>query len=148
MYSENLPAKGPQRLSGDSYEAIHPELKGVNPEDYPDINKLSILADVAPYSREYNIFRQAVASQSEDNTEMRIEYERILERVRQTKESVIRMQDRVSPSCRNQKPRTRSREEPATSLPTCRQESDAGTGTLCCVCLPILASTVARHLAG
>jgi hypothetical protein len=26
----------------------------VNPEDYPDINKLAILADVAPYSREYN----------------------------------------------------------------------------------------------
>ena len=28
--------------------------KGINPEDYPDIHKLRILADVAPYSREYN----------------------------------------------------------------------------------------------
>ena len=95
--------QGFARLPGAGYEAIHPELKELNPEDYPDIHKLSILADVAPYSREYNIFRQAVANQAEDNTEMRIEYERILERVRQTKESVIRMDDQVSPSCLNQK---------------------------------------------
>ena len=26
----------------------------MNPEDYPDIHKLRILSDVAPYSREYN----------------------------------------------------------------------------------------------
>ena len=36
-----------------SDEALHPELKGLNPEDYPDIHKLRILSDVAPYSREY-----------------------------------------------------------------------------------------------
>jgi hypothetical protein len=46
--------QGFARLPGAGYEAIHSELKGVNPEDYPDIYKLSILADVAPYSREYN----------------------------------------------------------------------------------------------
>jgi hypothetical protein len=45
---------GYARLPGAGYGAIHPELKGVDPEDYPDIHKLSILADVAPYSREYN----------------------------------------------------------------------------------------------
>ena len=28
-------------------------LEGLNPEDYPDIHKLRILSDVAPYSREY-----------------------------------------------------------------------------------------------
>jgi hypothetical protein len=41
-------------MPGAGYEALHPELKGVDPEDYPDIHKLRILADVAPYSREYN----------------------------------------------------------------------------------------------
>ena len=46
--------QGFARLPGAGYEAIHPELDGVDPEDYPDINKLAILADVAPYSREYN----------------------------------------------------------------------------------------------
>jgi hypothetical protein len=60
--------QGFARLPGAGYEAIHQELKGMNPEDYPDIHKLAILADVALYSREYNIFRQTVAQQSEDST--------------------------------------------------------------------------------
>jgi len=46
--------QGFARLPGKGYEALHPELDGTNPEDYPDINKMAILADVAPYSREYN----------------------------------------------------------------------------------------------
>ena len=45
--------QGYARLPGAGYEALHPELQGLDPEDYPDINKLAILADVAPYSREY-----------------------------------------------------------------------------------------------
>ena len=45
---------GYARLPGAGYEALHPELKGLNPEDYPDIQKLRILSDVAPHSREYN----------------------------------------------------------------------------------------------
>jgi len=44
---------GYARLPGAGYDALHPELKGLNPEDYPDIHKLRILSDVAPYSREY-----------------------------------------------------------------------------------------------
>ena len=44
-----------------------------------------------PYSREYNTYRQKVGKQAQDNTELQIEYEKILERVRQTKASVIRM---------------------------------------------------------
>jgi len=35
------------RLPGAGYEAPRPELKGLNPEDYPDIHKLCILSDVA-----------------------------------------------------------------------------------------------------
>jgi hypothetical protein len=46
--------EGYARLPGAGYAALHPELKDVNPEDYPDIHKMAILADVAPYSREYN----------------------------------------------------------------------------------------------
>ena len=80
-------------LPGAGYEAIHPELKGVNAEDYPDIHKLAILADVAPYSREYNKWRQKVGAKACGNTELEIEYEKILRRVKQTWESVIRMKD-------------------------------------------------------
>lgn len=105
--------EGYARLPGAGYEAIHPELKGLNPEDYPDIHKLAILGDVAPYSREYNIFRQKVGNDSQDSTELRIEYEKILDRVRQTRESVIRMENQGSPSCRTQNPsRARAGERP------------------------------------
>lgn len=55
---------------------------------------MAILADVAPYSSEYNTYRQRVGKQAENNTELEIEYEKILNRVKKTRESVIRMQDR------------------------------------------------------
>src|SRR5664279_2508045 len=86
--------EGYARLPGAGYEALHPELKDVNPEDYPDIHKMAILADVAPYSREYHTYRQKIGKQAQGNTELEIEYEKILKRVKQTRESVIRMQDR------------------------------------------------------
>src|SRR3954447_12805798 len=76
--------EGYARLPGAGYEAIHPELEGVNPEDYPDIHKMAILADVAPYSREYHTYRQKVGKQAQGNTELEIEYERILNRVKKT----------------------------------------------------------------
>jgi hypothetical protein len=86
--------EGYARLPGAGYAALHPELKDVNPEDYPDIHKMAILADVAPYSREYHTYRQKIGKQAQGNTELEIEYEKILKRVKQTRESVIRMQDR------------------------------------------------------
>jgi hypothetical protein len=57
---------------------------------------MAILVDVAPYSREYNTYRQRVGRQAQTNndTELEIEYEKILNRVKQTRESAIRMQDR------------------------------------------------------
>ena len=125
---------GYARLPGAGYEALHPELKGVVPEDYPDINKLSILVDVAPYSREYNLYRQNVASQAGNNTELEIELGKIVDRVRQTKESSITMDSRrftapveeiegtvdsasgqVSSSCRNQRT-SRAGAEPSPAL--------------------------------
>jgi len=83
--------QGFARLSGAGYAALHPELKDVDPEDYPDIHKMAILADVAPYSREYHNIRQRVAQQAKGDTELEIEYEKIMNRVKQTRESVIRM---------------------------------------------------------
>ena len=83
---------------GAGYEALHPELEGMNPEDYPDIHKMAILADVAPYSAEYHTYRSRVAKQAQGNTELEIEYEKILTRVKKTRESVIRMTTGTSPS--------------------------------------------------
>ena len=55
---------------------------------------MSILADVAPYSREYNTYRLKVGKQAQGDTELQIEYDKILDRVRQTRESVVRMAHR------------------------------------------------------
>lgn len=45
------------RLPGEGYAALNPELKGIDPEDYPDIHKYKILADVAPTSRKTMQFK-------------------------------------------------------------------------------------------
>lgn len=83
--------EGYARLPGAGYEALHPELKGINPEDYPDITKLRILADVAPYSREYQRYASRVRSAARDNPGLEAEYETIAAQVRQTKESTLQV---------------------------------------------------------
>jgi hypothetical protein len=111
---------GYARLPGKGYEAVHPEIAGINPEDYPDIAKLRILSDVAPYSREYNTFRQKVASEAQHDTQLQIELDKIIDRVRQTKESSIRMADRhFTRSFRpasHKNPRARASAEPLSYL--------------------------------
>jgi hypothetical protein len=86
--------EGYARLPGAGYAALHPELEGVDPEDYEDITKLSILGDVAPYSREYNRIRSIVEKQSHADTELRSRYEQIAEQVRQTKDSTLQVDER------------------------------------------------------
>ena len=86
--------EGYARLPGAGYAAIHPELEGIDPEDYPDITKLSILGDVAPYSREYNRIRAIVEKHSRGDAELRSRYEQIVEQVRQTKESTLSVDER------------------------------------------------------
>jgi hypothetical protein len=86
--------EGYARLPGAGYAALHPELEGINPEDYPDITKLSILGDVAPYSREYNRIRASVEKHSRGDAELRSRYEQIVDQVRQTKESTLSVDER------------------------------------------------------
>jgi hypothetical protein len=47
--------EGETRLPGAGYAALHPELEGVAPEDYPVFHRFAILADIAPYSDKYKI---------------------------------------------------------------------------------------------
>lgn len=51
---------GEYRLPGAGFEALHPELKGMDPDAYPDIYKYSILADVASQSVEFHQLRQSL----------------------------------------------------------------------------------------
>ena len=86
--------EGFARLPGAGYEALHPEVAGLKPEDYPALTKMEILADVAPYSVEYRRMEAAVRRRLGDDTEHRIEYEKIVARVKAMKESVVRTDDR------------------------------------------------------
>jgi hypothetical protein len=54
--------RGEMRLPGPGYEALHPELEGLDPEDYPEFYRFKILADVAPYSQEYKAYNKRMSA--------------------------------------------------------------------------------------
>jgi hypothetical protein len=83
--------EGYARLPGAGYTALHPELEGINPENYPDIDKLAILGDVAPYSREYNHLKGKIGKAIGDDVELRARFEQISDRVQQTKDSTLQV---------------------------------------------------------
>lgn len=52
-YSTFRGGGGSHRLPGSGYAAHHPELAGIDPEDYTPLHRVKILGDVAPWSPEY-----------------------------------------------------------------------------------------------
>jgi len=59
--------EGEYRLPGSGYAARYEELKGVNPEDYPDIHKYRILGDVAPFSKEFKSISEKMDNLAKGN---------------------------------------------------------------------------------
>jgi hypothetical protein len=57
---------GEGRLPGAGYSALHPELRGVDPEAYPLLFRYAILSDVAPLSAEYNMTKKLVYQRRAD----------------------------------------------------------------------------------
>lgn len=51
---------GEARLPGPGYASLHPELRGVDPEEYPLIARMAILGDIAPASIEYRRMQEQV----------------------------------------------------------------------------------------
>lgn len=86
--------EGSARLPGPGYAALHPELEGLKPEAYPDMARYKILADVAPYSKEYLIYKSRIREQAQKDTRIAIEFERTEDQVRQMKESTVQFQQR------------------------------------------------------
>ena len=74
--------EGYYRLPGKGLEARYEELKGLDPEDYPDIYKFKVLADVAPGSSQYNALRGKLQNASLQGRDLQI----FEEAERQTKE--------------------------------------------------------------
>ncbi len=60
--------QGYERLPGDGYAAVHKELKGIDPADYPDIFKFKILSDVAMGSDEYYEYKDKFAAKAKDGS--------------------------------------------------------------------------------
>lgn len=86
--------EGGARLPGRGYAALHPELSGLKPEEYPDVYRYKILADVAPWSKEYMIYRAKVRSQAQRDDRLTIEFAHTEDQVRQMKESTLKFQQR------------------------------------------------------
>jgi hypothetical protein len=86
--------EGGARLPGPGYAALHPELEGINPVDYPALTRYKILADVAPWSKEYMIYKAQIRKQAQKDTRLQIEYDHIENQVRQMKESTVQFGQR------------------------------------------------------
>ena len=74
------------RMPGSGFAALNPEVEGLDPEDYPLAYRLKILADIAPWSPEYDsTLKRAMASRDSlpENQQMMIQT--IREQVRQRK---------------------------------------------------------------
>lgn len=57
--------RGYYRLPGEGYAELFPELKGLDPNDYPDIFKYKILSDVAMGSNEYYAYKDEMERREE-----------------------------------------------------------------------------------
>jgi len=79
---------GEWRLPGAGYQSRFPELKGLDPNDYPNIHKLRILSDVAMYSDKYREMERIVRAErkrgelSDEEEEM---YQQIREQMKAKK---------------------------------------------------------------
>src|SRR5665213_2213018 len=86
--------EGGSRLPGPGYAALHPELAGLDPEDYPDMTRYKILADTAPYSKEYMIYKAKIRERAKKNTQLAIDFARTEDQVSQVKASNVQFAQR------------------------------------------------------
>ena len=57
---------GEYRLPGEGYETRFPELRGVDPNDYPILHRFNILGDVAPWSSGYRKTKNEIRKMASD----------------------------------------------------------------------------------
>jgi len=65
---------GASRLPGRGFESLNKEMRGVDPEDYPDIFKMKILSDVAMGSSSYYGVKNSIEKREGDGTLTSYEY--------------------------------------------------------------------------
>jgi hypothetical protein len=80
---------GYARLPGAGYEALHPAVEGLKPEEYPDIERLRILGDVAPWSGKFRQYSAKVGAAAKQDPALEIEYQKIVDAARRMRESTV-----------------------------------------------------------
>jgi hypothetical protein len=90
---------GEARLPGAGYEKLHPEISGMNPEDYPDVFKYDILASIAPLSYKTKEIQRKLYQRRMENKTTAYE-NRLIDRIDAQLEAQVRQQDfdRVDPN--------------------------------------------------
>ena len=84
--------EGYYRLPGEGFATRYEELKGVNPEDYPDIYKYKILADVAPTSQQFKTLKEQLSQRALTADELGI-YNTANEQLEEKKKSELNVRD-------------------------------------------------------
>lgn len=84
--------QGELRLPGPMYERLHPELAGLDPNEYPTMARYRILADIAPYSDKFKEASIQIASAIKYKQLTKEEEEEVKEIKRQIKERKERKQ--------------------------------------------------------
>lgn len=80
------------RLPGEGYASRYEQLKGLNPEDYPDIFKYQILSDVAYGSREYRAVKGRLQNRELTDFEQNI-FDEVQKQVDERNESKVNVRD-------------------------------------------------------
>ncbi len=93
---------GEFRLPGPAFEELHPELKGLSPNEYPLRYQLQILGDVAPYSDKYRMVKSQVSAAIKRNELSDYEIAKVGETLKQVEEKKQRKVFTDSPPSRAQ----------------------------------------------
>lgn len=83
---------GYYRLPGEGFATRYEELQGVNPEDYPDIYKFKILADVGYGSREFKDVKEKLENRTLTPGELEI-YNQVLGQIEEKEQSKEQFRD-------------------------------------------------------
>lgn len=86
--------QGHIRLPGPGYEALHPHLKGVDPADYPELDRFAILADVAPWSKQYYRLEKRLAKAGLPERD-RERFEQIRRQAQAVRQSTVQTEPRL-----------------------------------------------------
>lgn len=111
--------EAPIRLPGKGLASLNPELQGIDPEYYSDFWRFKVLADVAPWSKEfgqYNRIMSKMAADSRLTAEQQLEVHTIRKQVEQVKKAKRFQQYRYGEAVEQKKVRIVEELEPGVYL--------------------------------